>query len=166
MIAAIEDEGCIVAVQRIFVGGGSQKLAPGLSKLKMTLGRPLAGAVRLSPPVRTLGLAEGVETALAASILLGLPVWATLGNERLPRVSLPQRIDRLLLLPDADRAGHLAARRARAAFAREGRTIETRWPWGGLNDWNDVLLCPNLWEGRVGDAGCGQRLDWQAAPQE
>lgn len=153
MLAAIEQGNRLVGVQRLFLEPGDAGPARDLPRAKLMLGRPLAGAVRLFAPKRVLGLAEGVETALSASILLGLPVWATLGNERLARIKIPERIDRLILLPDADRAGHIAAKRARAAYARAGLVVETRWPWGGLNDWNDVLLRPNLWEGREGEAG-------------
>lgn len=139
IIAPVVEGPRLVAIQRIFLAPTTATLAADLEKPKLTLGRPMAGAVRLAPARRILGLAEGVETALSAMILLGIPVWATLGNERLPRIRVPDPIDHLVLLPDADRAGRIGARLAEQAYARPGRFIETRWPWFGLNDWNNVL---------------------------
>lgn len=139
MIAAIHDDTGIVAVQRIFLDRDHPRLAPDLAKAKLTLGSPLAGAVRLCRAGTSLGLAEGVETAQSAAILLGIPVWATLGNERLARIAIPPGVDRLVLLPDNDPGGRRAAKLARDAYAHEGRVIETIFPWYRLNDWNDVL---------------------------
>ncbi len=102
----------------------------------------------LEPPNLQLGLAEGVETAMSAAILLGIPVWAVLGNERLSRIAIPASVRRLILLPDNDRAGRLAESQARDAHAGAGLVIETVWPWAGLNDWNDVLQA----EGEEGGA--------------
>lgn len=150
VIAAVREHGLLVAIQRIFLAGDGPAPARDLARPKLTLGRPLQGAVQLDQAGPVLGLAEGIETALSASILLGIPVWATLGNERLARVALPSVVRRLILLPDADAPGRLAEARARTAYACAGRDIETLWPWGGFNDWNDVL--------RSGGKGVGSRV--------
>lgn len=93
----------------------------------------------LATATDTLGLAEGIETALSAILLLDIPVWATLGNERLAHVAIPDTVTRLVLLPDNDRGGRMGAAKAADAYAVPGRTIETLWPPLGFNDWNDVL---------------------------
>lgn len=93
----------------------------------------------LAPANDTLGLAEGIETALSAILLLDIPVWATLGNERLSHIAIPDTVTRLILLPDNDRGGRIGAAKAVEAYAMPGRTIETMWPPHGFNDWNDVL---------------------------
>ncbi|WP_447725550.1 DUF7146 domain-containing protein [Sphingomonas koreensis] len=139
IIAPVCRGSAVLAIQRIFLAAGAPVLAPDLSRPKLTLGRPLDGAVMLHPAGPVLGLAEGVETAISAAILLGIPVWATLGNERLACISLPKIVRRVILLPDADAPGRLGARRAHAAYEKSDRTVETLWPWHGLNDWNDVL---------------------------
>ncbi|MBA4090936.1 MAG: virulence-associated protein E [Sphingobium sp.] len=139
MLAALEDRGRIVAVQRLFLDPAGMGLARDLVRPKRTLGRPLGGAVRLRPAGPCLGLAEGVESAESAAILLGIPVWAALGGERLHQLVLPEAVERLVLLPDNDMAGRRAERLARQAYQRAPLKIETIWPWWGFNDWNDVL---------------------------
>ena len=50
---------------------------------KQSIGTFGDGAVQLQPPGVLLGLAEGVETAIAASDAYGYPVWAICGTSRL-----------------------------------------------------------------------------------
>ncbi|WP_343889102.1 DUF7146 domain-containing protein [Sphingomonas oligophenolica] len=139
MLAAVQEGSRVIAVQRTFLDTVRARRARDLGNPRRMLGRPARGAVMLADATDVLGLAEGVETALSAMILLGIPVWAVLGNERFPRIAVPTTVDRLVLLPDNDRAGRRAEDIAREAHERPGRTIETIWPWHGLNDWNDVL---------------------------
>jgi len=139
LIAAVHDGAELVAVQRTFLGPEGGELATDLGKPKLALGRPRAGAVKLARAGSVLGLAEGVETALSAMQLLGIPVWATLGSERLPQIRIPALVHRLVLLPDADRSGCIAERLSRSAYAGLAIDIQTVWPWSGRKDWNDVL---------------------------
>ena len=139
LIAALHEAGSFVAVQRTFLDLHEPRRARDLANPRRMLGRPFGGAVVLEPATDVLGLAEGVETAFSAMVLLGLPVWATLGNERFARIALPDTVTRLVLLPDNDRGGRIGASKASAAYAMPGRTIETVWPPTGFNDWNDVL---------------------------
>ncbi|ODP38818.1 MULTISPECIES: DUF7146 domain-containing protein [Sphingomonas] len=140
LIAAVRQDSSLVAVQRSFIHPAGAGLATGLVRPKLTLGRPLRGAVQLAPAGPALGLAEGVESALSAIRLLGIPVWATLGGERLSHIAIPASVRRLVLLPDADLSGRRAERKARDAYARLDIVIETIWPWFGQKDWNDALV--------------------------
>ncbi|WP_237230108.1 MULTISPECIES: toprim domain-containing protein [Sphingobium] len=99
----------------------------------------------LAPATDTLGLAEGIETAISAMALLDIPVWATLGSERLHNIALPSRVTRLILLPDNDRAGQLSAAKALIAYQDPGRMVQTIWPPMGMNDWNDVHKMEGKW---------------------
>jgi hypothetical protein len=139
MLAAVQERGEIVALQRTFLDIQSGRRARDLENCRRMLGRPGRGCVRLAPASDILGLAEGVESGLSAMILLGVPVWSTLGSERLARVDVPLSVRRLVLLADRDKAGWLGATAALQAHAVQGRDIEIVWPWYGLNDWNDVL---------------------------
>lgn len=145
MIAALHDgglheEGRFVAIQRTFFDhSDGARRARDLSEPRMMFGQPHHGAVILAPANQVLGLAEGIETALSAMMLFAVPVWATLGSERMPHIALPEQVTRLLLFPDNDRAGEIGAANAHAAYAMPSRSIETHYPPAGFKDWNDVL---------------------------
>ncbi len=125
------------AIQRTFLQFNGRPAL--LTKTKRSLG-PLRGdAVQLLEPEDTLGLAEGVENALSAALLLAIPVWASLGAERFHRIDIPSRIKRLVLLADNDRAGRRAVTRALESYALAGRDIIVLWPAAPFNDWNEVL---------------------------
>ncbi|MET3436020.1 toprim domain-containing protein [Sphingomonas sp. 1185] len=138
LLAAVSAGNRLVALQRTFLDAQGRR-ARDLSRPRRLLGHPGDAAVRLAPANDNLALAEGVETALSAMILLGLPVWAVLGAGRMARIAIPEAVRHLTLLPDNDPAGRRGALAASVAHAAPGRTIETLWPWYGLNDWNDVL---------------------------
>lgn len=139
MLAAIHEYDRLVALQRTFLDAHEPRRARDLAHPRRSLAQPGRGAVLHAPATEVLGLAEGVESALSAMLLLGIPVWATLGSERFPHVAVPETITRLILLPDNDRAGRIGAAKASEVHALPGRTIETIWPPAGFNDWNDAL---------------------------
>src|SRR5690606_26049379 len=62
-------------------------------------------------PDEALGFAEGVETAISASILHGHPVWATLSTSGMKSVDIPNGLKRAIIYADNDTnfAGHAAA---------------------------------------------------------
>ena len=135
LIAPVRDEAGLVAVHRTFLTDDG-KLSD-RQPAKAALGRLGSGLVRLAPAAQTLGLAEGIETALSAQALFGVPVWATLGTERFRRVALPSQVERLILFLDHDEGGHRAERLAREAFPT--LCIASRMPAVAGEDWNDVL---------------------------
>ena len=139
MIAAVSlDEGPI-AIHRTFLSSEFSTKAA-FDKPKRALGALSEAAVRLVAPASgKLGLAEGIESAMSAYALTGIPVWATLGNERFGLVGVPESVTELHLFVDHDAGGELAASRGLAAYAQEGRTIQVRKPSSPDTDWNDEL---------------------------
>lgn len=139
MIAAVSlDEGP-VAIHRTFLSIEASTKA-GFDKPKRALGSLGEAAVRLfAPAAGKLGLAEGIESAMSAHALTGIPVWATLGNERFGLVSVPESVTELHLFLDHDAGGELAASRGLAAYALAERTIHIRKPSSRGTDWNDEL---------------------------
>ena len=137
LVAAIRDDSGLVAVHRTFIDPDGSGLAI-LADPRCGLGRFGRGAVRLGGSGRRLGLAEGIETALSATALFGVPCWATLGTERFRRIALPAEVHELLLFLDHDPGGRRAERLAREAFAHVP-LIQVHVPERAGEDWNDVL---------------------------
>lgn len=136
LIAAVRDGVGVTAVHRTFLDPRRGGLAS-IEEPRCGLGRFGSGAVRLGGIGARLGLAEGIETALSASVLFGLPCWAALGTERFRLVSLPPDVTELVLFLDNDAGGRRAEALARETFAH--LPIEARYPRRKGFDWNDVL---------------------------
>ncbi len=86
---------------------GSAKAPPG----KKMLGPVAGGSVRLSAVGADghLGVAEGIETALSAQAIFGVPTWAALSAEGLRRWQWPEGVPRVTVFADAGEAGAEAA---------------------------------------------------------
>jgi len=82
----------------------SRKRMPGITDCRH-------GAVRLYAPAKVLGVAEGIETAIAAHSMTGLPVWSCLDANGLENFEIPNGIEELVIFSDHDYSftGQLAA---------------------------------------------------------
>ncbi len=139
MIATVSLEMGPIAIHRTFLPQDRHRKAH-FDKPKRALGSLGEAAVRLFAPANgKLGLAEGIESAMSAYALTGIPAWATLGNERFGLVSIPESVTELHLFVDNDGGGELAVERGLSAYACEGRTIHVRAPSTQDTDWNDEL---------------------------
>lgn len=137
LIAPVRDDTGLIAIHRTFLDLGKAGLAE-MDMPKRALGALGSGAVRIGGSGPRLGLAEGLETALSASRLFGLPCWAVLGTERFRRVRLPRATTSLVLFVDHDSGGARAEALARATFGHD-LSIEVERPAQPGQDWNDVL---------------------------
>jgi putative DNA primase/helicase len=106
---------------------------------RITTGALGYAAVRLAPAAPVLGLAEGVETALSAMQLHGVPCWAVLGGQRLARIALPPEVREVHLFADNDDAGRSAAEAASKRYLSDGLRVQVRAPPKAFGDWNDVV---------------------------
>ena len=109
----------VTAVQRIPVDGGTKK----------TLGK-VVGAVNVSGKriEDTLGVAEGVVTALAAQARFEVPFVATLGTGAMKSLKAPESVTTLLIAADHDEKGQgLSAARTLAA-AHPGIQVRILYP--------------------------------------
>lgn len=101
--------GAPVSLHRTYLqtrGQGKAPVATPRKLLPAIAGRSLRGsAVRLMPAGESLGIAEGLETALAASALSAMPVWACLSATLLARFVPPAGVRHLTLWVDKDRSG-------------------------------------------------------------
>jgi putative DNA primase/helicase len=95
-----------VGLQQTYLTESGEKARA--TPVRKTLGSPLpAGAcVRLSSPKTSaaspLGIAEGIETALSAGKLFGVPVWAALNTALLTKWEPPAGVDTVMIFADAD----------------------------------------------------------------
>lgn len=139
MLALVTDTaGRGVAVHRTFLapgGAGKAKVEPA----RMTLGQVRGGAVRLYPPGPRLVVAEGLETALSAALLLKLPAWAAVSAGNMgDSLALPAEVREVILAADHDAPGRQAAQRAAARWKAEGRSVRIALPDKPGTDFNDL----------------------------
>ena len=101
------------------------------------------GAVRLFPIAPKIGIAEGIETALAAAQIHDFPVWATLTEGLLRTWEPPAEIRNVVIFGDNDEnyVGQAAAfELARRLVVIKKISVEVRLPKLVGFDWNDVLI--------------------------
>ncbi len=89
-----------------------------------------------------LGVAEGVETAMACCKLFGIPTWATGSTSGMKSFFPPKNIKLLHIFGDHDKnyAGHLAAYGLAARLSREAPWVKVRFyfPCSPGMDWLDI----------------------------
>lgn len=125
----------VIAVQITYLDPRGDRKAQGATPRK-TIGKMHGGAVRLGPAGDALGIAEGVETALAAMQLSGVATWACLGSKRMASVAIPDTVRELHIFADADEPGRLAAEQT--AKAHPNRRVIVRFPPDGFGDYADL----------------------------
>jgi putative DNA primase/helicase len=115
----------------------------------MTPVRTINGAaVRLHEAGDTLGVSEGIETALGAHEMFGIPVWAALNENGVKTFQPPAGIQRLIVFGDNDAnfVGQDAAYALARRIAKAGTAVEVRIPPDADTDWLDEL---NHFNGRT-----------------
>lgn len=110
LIAAVQAPSrMVVAVQLTFLDPSGLRKAD-VPHPRRAIGPLRDGLLRLAPAAEHLGLAEGFETAWAASPLHDeFPVWATLGADRFALITIPQVVRRVTIFADYDAPGLSAA---------------------------------------------------------
>lgn len=136
MIAAVENDLGVVAVQRTFLDLQVITRKP-LPSPKVALGLLGGAAIRLAPATDELGLAEGIEDALSAMQWFGTPTWALGGIERLALVDIPTQVRRVIVYGDRGKPAEAGLARARDHLVANGRVLEVRLP-ERHDDWNDA----------------------------
>jgi putative DNA primase/helicase len=136
MVAAVQaPDGKVIAIQQTWLTSDGEKA----SGKRLTTGNLGTGVVRLGAVAGSMGLAEGVETALSAMQMTGITVWASLGASRLHNVELPAEVEEVHVFVDNDEPGRTAARRAADTHTSIGRRVYLRSPPDQCGDWNDFL---------------------------
>ena len=96
-------------------------------------------AIRLYPAAPHIGIAEGIETAMAAHTIYGLPVWSVYSTAGMESFIPPDGVKRVTIFSDND--GHFAGQAAAYSCAKRlhARGVECSVELPEDKDWNDYL---------------------------
>lgn len=93
-----------------------------------------------------IGIAEGIETAMSASRLFDIPVWAALNADMMAKWAPPPGVEEVTIFGDNDprfagqSAAYALAHRIRTAKATRDIPVSVMIPPTVGSDWNDELL--------------------------
>ena len=146
---ATDDKGELCYLHRTLLDGDKKATVAGAPKKMMKLQEDSylehasSVAIRMFPPSTTLGIAEGIETALSCHQITQCNTWATLNTTFMKKFRVPRGVQRLIIFADADKnaSGHAAAfecARANLLAKNDLQQVSVRWPKSG--DFNDLLL--------------------------
>lgn len=142
--AYVNQNGELAGLQRTFLTEAGEK-AP-MRNPRLTIGKlPDGGAVRLvriEPKHSALGIAEGVETALSATALFGVPCWAALNSGRLAVWEPPEGFKDIIIFGDndANKDGQKAAYTLANRLELRKIITQVEIPPDVGTDWNDVHM--------------------------
>lgn len=143
MIAKVSDvEGRGVTVHRTFLTLSGHKADMERPRAVMAGDIPDGAAIRLAMHGERLGIAEGIETALAASKRFGIPVWAAINSAMLSKWQPPEGVKAVTIFGDNDQKfGGAAAAYALAhrLACRTPITVDVRIPDVLGADWADEV---------------------------
>ncbi len=133
-------DGRVVALHRTYLTPDGRKSdVPTVKKLTAAAG-PLAGAcIALAKPEHgRIGIAEGIETALAAWCASTMPTVAAYCADSLAAWRWPANVQRIMIFADADDAGRKAAERLRNRATAARVRCDAMTPTDAGADWCDV----------------------------
>ncbi|KWU24778.1 toprim domain-containing protein [Burkholderia cenocepacia] len=154
LIAPIKDkDGRIISLHRIFLTDEGGKANVAEPKKMMTLAGEVRGAaIKLHQAGDVLGVAEGIETALAAYAISRMPMWSCVSATLMELVDIPESVRKVVIWADLDRSGRgkEAAETLAKRLREAGKEVEICMPQGTIPadqkgiDWLDVLLTQGL----------------------
>ena len=124
-----------------YLSEGAKANVPSPRKVMTPVDTVTGGAIRLYPPGPHMGIAEGIETAIAAHMLTGIPVWAAANANGVEKFVPPSGCTRITVFGDTDESftGQAAAFTLARRVSRAGFACEVSLP-PEAGDWNDHLL--------------------------
>ena len=133
-----------IALHRIYLDPAVPKKAEIESPKKLTpaLDSLVGCAVRLFPiKDKTIGLAEGIETAISCNQIFDIPTWATISTSIMEGFIPPEGIRRIIIFADNDPnfAGAKSAYILANKLYNKDYLVEVRMPEGISTDFNDEL---------------------------
>lgn len=154
LLAPIKDRnGKMVSIHRIFLTEDGDKAPVPDPKKMMSAQADIRGAaIRLFPAGDVLGVAEGIETALAAHAVSRIPVWSCVSAVLMELVDIPDTVKTVVVWADLDRScrGAEAAERLADRLEKQGKQVQICLPQGPIPadakglDWLDVMTTVGL----------------------
>lgn len=149
LLAAVTDyNGEPVTIHRTFLTQHGTKADVPTVKMLMPTAAPMRGSsIKLYKPQHragglSIGIAEGIETAIAAQMLFDVPVWSCIATSGIASFTPPSEVKQVYLFADNDtnQAGQEVAYRAAERLTRMGFTVRVHIPPCAGSDWADVLV--------------------------
>lgn len=142
MIGVVRDSrGQCRALHRTWISDGRKAPVASPKKLTSATGSLSGCAIRLFPAGEMIGIAEGIETACAATQLTGIPTWSVISAGLLEQFELPDGVGSMVVFGDNDEnyTGQKAAYALAHRMAMRGVAVEVRIPPKSGTDWADAL---------------------------
>ena len=140
-VAGHHDRAVNIHITYLTRDGAKASVSP--AKRVMAGKLPDGCAIRLLPAAEIMGVAEGIETALSASLLFDIPVWACVNGALLSKWKPPGEAHEIVVFGDNDlnftgqAKAYELANRLEVQFKRRAKVMLP--PKAGT-DWNDHLL--------------------------
>lgn len=154
LLAPIKDKaGRLVSIHRIFLSPeGDKAPVPDAKKMMSPHSEIRGAAIKLFPAGEVLGVAEGIETALAVHAITRMPMWSCVSATLMELVDIPDSVKHVVIWADLDRSqrGLEAADTLADRLEAQGKTVEIFLPQGAIPegskgvDWLDVMLTQGL----------------------
>lgn len=144
MAAIVNSEGQLVSIHRTYLTADGLKASVSHPKKLMQAineGATRGAAIKLYEPNDVLGVAEGIETALACRIATDIPTWATSCAGGMEALIIPNAVQEIVIFADNDRSGKgtSAARILALRALEEDRRVKILLPDEVGTDWADVV---------------------------
>jgi hypothetical protein len=136
----VASDGRTVALHRTYLtSSGCKAAVPSPKKITPASGILAGACIPLWAPEKAcIGVAEGIETALAAGSASGVPTVAAYSAAGLSAYVWPEGLCRLVIFADADSPGRQAADKLRVRSVRARLRCDVLTPTDEGSDWCDV----------------------------
>ncbi|MBS1952551.1 MAG: toprim domain-containing protein [Cyanobacteria bacterium SZAS-4] len=137
-------DGKPVSIHRTFLtldGLKAKVSAPKRIMKPVIAGACSGGAIRLYEPSDVLGVAEGIETALACHVATGIPMWAAISSTLMEKLIVPTSVNEVVIFADNDtnQVGQNAAKKLAQRLHSDGKTVKILTPATPGTDWADAV---------------------------
>jgi len=124
-----------------YLQDGSKAPVNSPKKIMKAVSKINGAAIRLYPIADHIGIAEGIETAIAAQELMNVPTWSVMNTSGMQSFIAPNGIKKITVFADNDRnyAGQKAAYALANRLYLDGIEVNVLVP-SFCGDWLDVLL--------------------------